>query len=170
MYQSYQIFDLFGEPVYFKNLDEFITQCELKLDSYPVYETNEDPDERRLRTCEFRMMRQRYRHLLNQLYPLRGQAIRLRGEMRFSFLQEPGQVIHASVLDELPGNGLVVRYWLPPQTGPIVREVFLDEVRLVSLTYQTDPALHPELQAGQRPASRNWGMSQAQTVMPILAN
>lgn len=170
MNQSYQIFDLFGEPVYFQNLDNFITECEDRLDSYPHYEIDDDFDERRLKACEHRLIRQQNRHLLNQLYPLRGILVRLRGEMRFTFPDQPKQVIHASVLDELPDNGLIVRYWTPDSPSPVTREVFLEEVRLVSLTYQPDLELHPELQPISRPKTRQWGINQAQTAMPIHSN
>lgn len=170
MNQPYQIFDLFGEPVYFRNLDECIAECERRLDSYPHYEIDDDFDERRLKACQHRLIRQQNRHLLNQLYLLRGTEIRLRGEMRFAFPDQPQQVIHASVLDELPDNGLIVRYWIPDSPSPITREVFLEEVRLVSLTYQPDQNLHPELHTHMRPMTRKWGMSQAQTAMPVHSN
>ena len=94
--------------------------------------------------------------------------------MNLSYLDNPQHVIHASVLDELPptataNSGLIVRYTCPEHPQPIIRELWLDDIRIINLSYQTNQALPLDF-IPQRPLRKKWGVGEAQIAMPLHFN
>lgn len=164
----YQVFDLFGSPVYFTDLDKTLTDWEAKLDAYPVYDLEENFEERKGKNNEYKFQRQQYRHLLNQLYAIKGLDIRIRGEVRFTFPSNPDQVIHASVLQQLDDSTLLLRYWTPRAEKPMIQPVNIQEVRILNLMFHVNPEPTCTHLTGAK--SRHWRAMEARTVMPMMAN
>lgn len=172
MANLFQVFDLFGEPVYFEDLETFLAECEEKLNAYPVFDPDDLQFDRTFRNMEYKIIRQHYRHLINQLYTIKGEETRIRGEMRFAFLTQPTHIIYASILQQLDDNTYIVRYHIPQQTAPIIREVFLDQIRIVSLMVKVDlDPMVATVQGNQGSASvRRWGVTEAATALPVTTN
>ena len=166
----YQVFDLFGQPVYFTDVDAKLTELEAKLDSYPIYEIDENFDERKFKNAEHKYLRQHYRHLLNQLYAIKGVETRIRGEIRFAFPENPNLVIQASVLQQLDESTLLLRYYTPKSDSPTVKPVAIHDVRILNLMFLTNSEPTADHITPNTPKSRHWRATEARTVLPMSAN